>query len=451
MSRSQLAHAARFAAWFILGFAANSALAQPPFANTPANDVEVVRELARHRGGQPAALAQVIQLTREFDEAATAEIIEELAAAHQRAGQLDLAATTRQALIEQHPTQPAARDALLWLLRLYTSSEVSYTRRAPSPGVENIRQQLSPAMAAALKPVPPTDTAKGDTLQPAKDSFSVYAFHLAAQAINQNHAWGDDPAIAFGRAVAARKAGQDKAAAAYLSPLKRRGDAWGQCARAEAWLTDGHREEQQPPQPPIHCRATDAPHLDGVLDDASWEPELVPSSTKSPTVLTANAEQPATAQSTNGDAIQQPEVRLAYDEEYLYIALRCRKAPNVAYVADPRPRPHDGDVESHDRVRLALDLDRDYATAYELVIDSRGWTADRCWNDPAWNPQWFVASAETPDGAYWTAEAAIPWTQLSDRPPHAGAAWTCAIQRNLPGSGQSSAIGPESFALLLFD
>ena len=31
---------------------------------------------------------------------------------------------------------------------------------------------------------------------------------------------------------------------------------------------------------------------------------------------------------------------------------------------------------------------------FELLIDSRGWTADRCWGDAAWNPEWFVAAGE---------------------------------------------------------
>src|SRR5690349_18520883 len=47
---------------------------------------ELVRQLARHRGGQPAALAQIIQLSRGFNDALAAEMLDELATAHYAAG-----------------------------------------------------------------------------------------------------------------------------------------------------------------------------------------------------------------------------------------------------------------------------------------------------------------------------------------------------------------------------
>ena len=56
------------------------------------------------------------------------------------------------------------------------------------------------------------------------------------------------------------------------------------------------------------------------------------------------------------------------------------------------PRQRDADLSAHDRVTLRLDVDRDYTTAFELVVDHRGWTHDACWNDATWNPKWFVAA-----------------------------------------------------------
>ncbi len=157
-----------------------------------------------------------------------------------------------------------------------------------------------------------------------------------------------------------------------------------------------------------------------------------------------------------GSNLGPAEVRLAYDDEFLYVAMLCAKATGCNYARDESPRTHDGDVEKHDRVTLRLDLDRDYATFFELVVDSRGWTADRCWDDAAWNPEWFVAAKC--DGACWTAEAAIPLTELNAAPPNSGNAWACQIERRVPSAGvqawpapASKRQSPQHFGLLLFD
>jgi hypothetical protein len=65
-----------------------------------ANQLELVRQYARQRGGQPEALAQLIQLARGCDDATTVELIDQLAASHYRAGNLEIAAATRRAIVE---------------------------------------------------------------------------------------------------------------------------------------------------------------------------------------------------------------------------------------------------------------------------------------------------------------------------------------------------------------
>ena len=79
-------------------------------------------------------------------------------------------------------------------------------------------------------------------------------------------------------------------------------------------------------------------------------------------------------------------------------------------------------MSRQDRVELLLDVDRDYATYYMLVVDHRGWTAETCWHDPTWNPGWFVATGG--DEKSWTAEAAIPLAELSAARAHPGP-WAC--------------------------
>ena len=146
---------------------------------------------------------------------------------------------------------------------------------------------------------------------------------------------------------------------------------------------------------------------------------------------------------------------LAYDDEFLYVGVSCTQAPQGDYARSSEPRSHDADLADHDRIELLIDVDRDYATCYRLAIDHRGWTAESCWGDASWNPSWFVASGGA-DGT-WTAEAAIPLSELSHQPAIGKTVWAVGIQRVVPGVGfqswtspAASAIMPEGFGLLIF-
>jgi hypothetical protein len=380
----------------------------------------LVRELMRRRGGDPAAAAQLIQLTREFEPAVAAELFDSLADAHVAANNLDLAAETRRLLVQQYPDQPRGRAAKLWLVRLYASSEVALAHR----------------QAAG------SESRAGDD-GAVDQGLALYALNLANSAAGPTAAKDSDPALVFQRSVAARRAGLQKAADGFLTTLKhgRAGNPWGDCARAEAWLKDPH--DAPSPKPIAHCiAAAERPRLDGVLDDACWQ-------TDARLRLSAAGKDPTTD-------FAAALVSLAYDQVYLYLAVACPKFTGVAYPLDSRPRPHDGDLTANDRVRLLLDADRDYATWFELTVDSRGWTGDRCWEDSAWNPEWFVAAANRADSPEtpWVIEAAIPWSALAARPPRPGEAWACAVEREAPGikpqAWLSPASDPERFGLLLF-
>ncbi|MCC6492499.1 MAG: hypothetical protein IT424_05710 [Pirellulales bacterium] len=404
---------------------------------TPADPhaVEIVRQVARRRGGRADALAQIIQLAAPLDEASAAAVLDELAEAHLAAGDLNLAAETRQMLILQYPTDPRAAAAARWLVQTYSSSEVARAQRKPSAGADNLRRQLSASMQAALNAQGPApDEARAARTVGSDDTSAKYAVQLAAQTATAQPSLARDPAFAFARSVAARRAGQPQAAQALLTPLKHRapGDPWGDCAQAEAWLQD--RQRKSPPKLTVRSTSAESrPHLDGVLDEPCWQGD------------------------DRGELCRTAIVRFAYDQQYLYVAVRCAKQPGAAYPRDERQRPHDGDVEAYDHVRLAIDLDRDYATWFELAIDSRGWTADRCAGDATWDPCWYVASAGggDADSAAWTVEAAIPLAELTAEPPQTTAAWACAATRLPPASAGEPAPKPQpqpqEFGLLLFE
>ena len=215
-------------------------------------------------------------------------------------------------------------------------------------------------------------------------------------------------------------------------------DAWSACAHGELWLV---QSKGAPPKPTLVCVTAPAkPRLDGLLDDAVWR-----------------RAKPAALRSSLHDDSQWPAtVMLAHDDEFLYIAVRCRQAPGARYEDAGGRRVRDADLSAHDRVDVLIDLDRDFATYYRLTIDHRGWTHDSCWGDSTWDPTWYVAVRS--EGGHWTAEAAIPLGQLTRRHPTAETVWAVGLERTVPGVGFQSwstpattAISPEGFGYLMFE
>jgi hypothetical protein len=205
----------------------------------------------------------------------------------------------------------------------------------------------------------------------------------------------------------------------------------------------------------LNCAvATAKPRLDGLLDDPVWK------QTK-----------PVSLRSALGDDRDWPsEVMMAYDADFLYLAIRCHETSTAAEPSSkedspvpadtktgpvPARRPRDADLSSHDRVEVFLDIDRDYATYYHFTIDDRGWAADDCWGDRTWNPTWHLAARH--ENGQWTAEAAIPLAELTGRTPQPRDVWAIGVQRVAPGVGFQSwttpaavSMLPDGFGLMLF-
>ena len=212
-----------------------------------------------------------------------------------------------------------------------------------------------------------------------------------------------------------------------------------QCAASEEWLA--HPGDTPPGKKLAACRVADPPpHLDGKLDEPFW-------SHADHLHLSDDPSEPKRATAD--------EVQLAHDTQFLYIAVHCRKSPSVDYSVDDSARPHDADLTQHDRVTLRLDTDRDYTTAFELTVDSRGWTRDACGSDLTWNPTWYVAAAN--DGQAWTVELAIPFSQLVEKSPAPRDVWAVSARRIIPRVGYQSWAGsptsadtPDQYGLLIF-
>lgn len=115
-------------------------------------------------------------------------------------------------------------------------------------------------------------------------------------------------------------------------------------------------------------------------------------------------------------ATHETEVRVAFDDSSLYIAVRA---------LDPEPDQVVGiltrrdDQSPSDWIRVMIDSHRDRRTAYEFAVNAAGVKQDRYWfadtsNDAGWDAVWDAAVARSAQG--WRAEFRIPFSQLRYNP-----------------------------------
>lgn len=355
-------------------------------ADELSNELSRIRSIVLRRENDPAAVAHLVQLTRHLTPAVTAELYLQIADAYIEQQNFDKAGELLHQLASQFPEEEQTLEGCRKLVHLYASSEVASTLDA-----KKIR------------------LGKGDDLV-------TYARHSANQLRSKIPRLREDLPLLFQAAVAARRSGKSQLAVGFLTKLKHqaRSQPWHERALMEEWLLSEREEEA-----PLTCRdcnrTSTRPQLDGELSDPCWTEQ----------------------QSTE-------PVQFCNDDEFLYIAVRFAKQSGVSYPIDNRPRSHDAVLRDYDHVQISLDRDRDYVTAYDFSIDHRGWTAEKCWLAASWNPRWFVAAEQTEQ--HWTAEAAIPWSEIGGTPP-AGDAWAVAINRILP----SASIQEPEFEVLLFE
>jgi photosystem II stability/assembly factor-like uncharacterized protein len=400
----------------------------------PAGGIDLLQRMARKARNTRAILeqteddpqagaqlaAQTADLTEGLDPQSAAQILYHLANRYIASGQRGLAAQTYALLTERYPESSFSPPAAAWLVKHFGSAEEAWRVQG--------QQRYAVSQASTL-------SIDADRQQNRLEQAAGYGKQLRSTR-PLLHA---RPELGFPLAAVDRRRGYPRDAKRfYLAESHRTGSAWQACAEAEQWLND---PEGMPPKPAVRCvQARSKPRLDGTFDDDAWQ-------TSKPAEL---------ADRRGGTTAGAAEVRLAYDAEFLYLAIRCRQAPGLDYAPSDGPRPRDADLSKHDRVEVYLDIDRDYATWYRLSVDHRGFTAEGCWGDTTWNPSWFVAAA-TVDG-HWQIEAAVPLDQLTGQYPQSRSAWGLGVQRIAPGVGFQSwtepaavEVLPEGFGLLLFE
>jgi hypothetical protein len=148
------------------------------------------------------------------------------------------------------------------------------------------------------------------------------------------------------------------------------------------------------------ARATQAPVLDGVLDDAAWR--------DAPLIDGFLEYEP----NTGATPRFRTEVRVLYDDKYLYVMGRMfDPAPDSIISLLSR---RDVRTES-EQLKLVIDSYHDRRTAYQFIVNPAGVKRDfYVYNDntedATWDAVWDVATKI--DSLGWTAEFRIPFSQI---------------------------------------
>jgi hypothetical protein len=163
----------------------------------------------------------------------------------------------------------------------------------------------------------------------------------------------------------------------------------------------GEKQAAHGPVPTLHAvRTQSAVVVDGRLDDEVW------GRTSAATEFTQrdpDEGKPAT---------EQTELRVAYDDEALYVGVRLhdREPSRIARQLSRR----DSSVEA-DRFSIFLDPHHDHLTGAVFRVTAAGVQSDEIifndsWDDESWDAVW--ESAVTLDEGGWTVEMRIPFSQL---------------------------------------
>jgi len=396
--------------------------------------------------------------------------LEQLALQYVAHQDLEKAEATYQELVEQFPAEPEAVRAMLWLFQLWSSEEVAWQRSRQSP-VERSRSTNSSSQVASpvqnafrfteQLPSPLLETVKqvGQINTGARENWRTQTAEnwkkqaLAAERWFQKQApeFYESPEVQIPLASLYRMIGShgkaDDIFRAFHNPAAN--ESWKNIAKAENWLL---HPSSTPPRPVYLCRFTKTrPVLDGLLSDECWQEadEL------------RLSEKPLTDQEQQNDSgrdnLSRPFVLLSYDKENLYIAASIPVKEGLDYPeAVDAGRTYDADLKLHDRLSFAFDIDRDYTTFYQMEVDHRGWTSDRCWIDGSWNPRWYVAREK--DKQYWRTEIAIPLEELVPSAQLKRRTWGFSVVRIIPAIGLqgwshplSLEPRPDTFGLMRFE
>jgi photosystem II stability/assembly factor-like uncharacterized protein len=431
----------------------------------PGQGAQLIAELRRGIiKGMPKAqaAAQLVGLANDF----------------RRRSRWDQAEAVMLELIQNYPDEPVTREAMVWLLHLWSSDEMAW-HRSKSVNLEAnqkstsrtvIQQRMQQLVSAASrKQLDPLKVARQLTFDPIAqlETTGTLPSQSDQDWTQATGRYWHGQGIAMARLMQ-RESPQLLSTQMVEWPLasllRRRQhyrvseniyrrrfstsklDPIARVAVGELWTSQPTAE--QPDYIAVCTWATAPPYLDGVLGDGVWQ---------NARELVLRDDEPVDAASANAVKRESyPFAMIARDDKFMYLAASI---PRVATVRTDGPdydgRRHDSDLTGFDRVSFYLDVDRDYTTSYAIHIDQRGHAAESAWEDKTWNPKMHIAI--NGDAKHWRLEAAIPIRELVEVTPRKGETWAVSIQRTVPKTKWQSWIGspngktdPGQFGLLQF-
>jgi hypothetical protein len=169
----------------------------------------------------------------------------------------------------------------------------------------------------------------------------------------------------------------------------------------------------------VTARETDSrPKLDGIIDDPCWQSALA-------------------------SAGRSQRLRLAYDNDFVYVAIQCHSSqldPDVL-AGQNASSVRDQDLSQVDRMQLRIDTDRDLVTAMHLQVTDAGRTHDSIDSNPDWHPTWYVDTKRSDDQV--TIEMAILRRDLVDLPIHEDESWFVSATPLRAGSVSHETVVPK--------
>ncbi len=152
-----------------------------------------------------------------------------------------------------------------------------------------------------------------------------------------------------------------------------------------------------PPSDAVPLKIDAAPILDGRLDEPFWQTARPLGAFQ----LLGRADRPAADDTA---------VKLAYDNAWLYLGVRCRN-PLQKLILAPKVKNHDSAVHTDESVELFITADEQGKNYYHFMLSCFNVRAEQRLLNGAperetWNLPWRSATAADEQG--WTAEIALP-------------------------------------------
>lgn len=351
-------------------------------------------------------------------------------------------------IVSRFPTLPESADAAEKLFQYYSSSELRMLRRREG------RDATGPANAMSRIP---GLAAGSNKIQQASANAAKNSNGLYRQPIVKAGTGSALPFESNGQANDAVDKQWDRNAEIALKALQRlspdrgnsprillrqaanlmRTDTYGKNSTALSRASSGEgvysflaKAEMQgvhgiagTPIPVINVSPTEQkPFLDSNLTEQCWQDAIE--------IRLVDHE--ASQVSADPDCL----IMMTWDDEYIYLAGRIEKSRRTQAIDQTQERHHDSNHGGLDRLEFVFDIDRDYTTGFQFVVDEAGQTSERCWQKKNWNPTWHVASDA--DENAWRFEAAIPQEELLNRHLSPGALWGVQVRRAVPGVRQQS-------------